>query len=366
MSCFFITASYGDYSVSKYFRALAGELARKDHRVILILAGQRHEVGDRDGNPSILTWPSRRPTKWRDAVFLYSLIKEHRPDCIIGNFAAVNLCVLIGRLCGVPNRIAWYHTITRAIDADSPLPGWKRSLLKLRKRWVYKHATRIIANSAAAANDVQRVYGVPAGKCLTLPCLIPEPGVLNSGENSDKVVCVGRLYPSKGQATLIRAAQRIREAAPNVMIEFIGDGPERQGCEALAASLGVDDCCRFAGTLPLAEALVRVASAAVSVTTSRNEALGLASVEAQSVGTPVVASAVDGITEVVIDGRTGFLVQPGDPDDFAEKIIALLNNPELRKRFGRRAREHFEATFCDRNIARQADVIERMAGRELE
>jgi glycosyltransferase involved in cell wall biosynthesis len=358
MACFFITASYGDNSVFNYFRALADELARRDHRVVLIVAGQRRDVVDRDGNPSVLTWPSARPTKWRDARFLYSLIRERRPDCVVGNFAAVNLCLLVGKLCGVPNRIAWYHSITRALDTDSSLPKWKRALLKLRKRWVYRHATRVIANSAAAAKDVQTVHGVAAAKCMSLPFLLPEPPFRNDGGNADKVVCVGRLYRSKGQATLIRAAGRIRESAPNLTIEFIGDGPERQNYEALAASLGVRDCCNFLGTLPLAEVITRVAAAAVSVTTSQNEALGLASVEAQSVGTPVVASAVDGITEVVLDGETGFLARPDDADAFAEKIVTLLKNDELRRRFGQRARSHFEGTFSNRNIARHADLFE--------
>ncbi len=359
MACFFITASYGDNSVYKYFRALADELARRGHRVLMIVAGQRHDVVDRDSNPSTLTWPSIRPTKWRDAVFLHSLIREHRPDCVIGNFAAVNLCALIGKLCGVPNRIAWYHSMTRAIETDNAAPAWKRSFLRLRKRWVYRQATLIIANSVAAAKDVQNVYGAPADKCVSLPFLIPEPAVRNSGANSEKVVCVGRLYRSKGQATLIRAAKRIRESAPNLKIEFIGDGPERSDYEALAASLGVGDCCSFLGTLPLSEALVRVASAAISVTTSQNEALGLASVEAQAVGTPVVASDVDGLAEVVVDGESGFLARPDDADAFAEKIITLLKDGEMRKRFGLRAREHFETNFSDKNIARHADLFEQ-------
>jgi glycosyltransferase involved in cell wall biosynthesis len=358
MACFFITASYGANSVFNYFRALADELVRREHRVVLVVAGQRHDVVDPDGAPAIFTWPSMRPTKWRDAKFLYSLIRERQPDCVVGNFAAVNLCMLVGRLCGVPNRIAWYHSISRALETDSALPEWKQSLLKFRKRWVYHYATRIIANSAAAAKDIQAVFGVDAGKCMSLPFLLPEPQIRNDNENTDKVVCVGRLYRSKGQATLIRAAKRIRESAPNLTIDFIGDGPERRNYETLAASLGVRECCNFLGTLPLAEALSRVASAAVSVTTSQNEALGLASVEAQSVGTPVVASAVDGITEVVLDGETGFLAPPNDADAFAEKIVTLLKNDELRRHFGQRARAHFEGTFSNRNIARHADLFE--------
>jgi len=124
MAGFFITASYGDTSVFHYYRALADELARRGHRVVLIVGGQRHDVVDRDSNPSILTWPSIRPTKWRDAVSLWSLIAEHKPECVIASFAAVNLCVLVGKLRGVTSRVAWYHSITvraarqRALRAD--------------------------------------------------------------------------------------------------------------------------------------------------------------------------------------------------------------------------------------------------------
>src|SRR5262245_36936780 len=124
MACFFITASYGDNSVFKYFRALAEELARRNNRVVVIVAGQRYDAVDLDSNPSTLTWPSVRPTKWRDGTFLYSLIRERRPDCVIGNFAAVNLCLLLSKVCAVPNRIAWYHSMSSAVDIDNVAPKW--------------------------------------------------------------------------------------------------------------------------------------------------------------------------------------------------------------------------------------------------
>jgi glycosyltransferase involved in cell wall biosynthesis len=361
MSEIFITTSYGDLSISKYFLGLSEELARRGHRITVIVAGQRRDVVNREGNPAFLTWPSQRPTGWRDAAFLYARIRERRPDCIIGNFGAVNWCMLIGGLCGVRRRIAWYHSITRALDADSTAPGWKRALLKLRKRGVYQSATDIIANSAAAARDIQAVYGVPAAKCRTLSYLIPDPPHHNDGNAANLVLCVGRLNRSKGQETLLRAAPRIRQAVPDVTIEFVGDGPERGAYERLAAELGVRDCCRFAGARSLTETLVRQSQAAVSVTTSRSEALGLACIEAQAAGTPVVASAVDGLAEVVRDGDTGYLVPPDDPDALAARVITLLTNPALRRRFGQRAREHFLATFCDRNLSRHADIIEEIA-----
>jgi glycosyltransferase involved in cell wall biosynthesis len=361
MARFFITTSYGDISVPHYFFALAGELVRRGHEVTMLVAGRRYDIEDPTGNPSILTWPSVRPTGWRDARFLYRLIRQRRPDCVVGNFAAVNLCLLVGWLGGVRRRVAWYHTMRQAIDADHAVSNWKRHFQKMRKGLVYRLATHIVANSQAAARDIQRVFGVPSEKCSALPILIPDPPQQNVVRLANKVVCVGRLNPSKGQATLIRALPLIRATCADVIVRFVGDGPERQGYEDLAASLGVADCCQFVGALPLQEALREMASAAVCVSTSQSEAFGLASVEAQGAGTPVVASAVDGIKEVVLDGETGYLAPGGDHAAFADKVSRLLVNQDLRRKFGLRAREHFVANFSNKNIARHADWLEGIA-----
>ena len=105
------------------------------------------------------------------------------------------------------------------------------------------------------------------------------------------------------------------------------------------------------------EALAR---ASVCVVTSKNEAFGYVGAEAQAVGTPVVASEVDGIVEVVLDGETGFLVPPEDAAAFAEKIKVLLLDDALREQFGVNAREHFLKTFSTSNIARHVDHLEQL------
>ena len=98
MSCFVIATLGGGGSLFDYFSALATELASRGHRAIIILDGQHHEAEEPDRNPSILTWPSPRATEWRDARFLHALIARHRPACVVGNFSAVNICTLTGRL----------------------------------------------------------------------------------------------------------------------------------------------------------------------------------------------------------------------------------------------------------------------------
>ena len=104
-----------------------------------------------------------------------------------------------------------------------------------------------------------------------------------------------------------------------------------------------------------------MASASISVAPSRNEAFGLVNIEAQGVGTPVVASAIDGIMETVLDGETGFLVSPGDIEEFTNKIKQLLGNENLREKLGFRARSHFMEKFSiEMNICEHASWFENI------
>jgi hypothetical protein len=103
-----------------------------------------------------------------------------------------------------------------------------------------------------------------------------------------------------------------------------------------------------------------MAAAAVCTAPSRAEAFGLVNVEAQSVGTPVVASRVGGIPEIVRDCVTGYLVPPGDSSALAQAIVRLLKNGEAEQ-FGARAREHFRASFSLENIPRHASTLEELA-----
>ena len=157
---------------------------------------------------------------------------------------------------------------------------------------------------------------------------------------------------------LLRAMPRIRRAVPGAALDLLGDGPERERYEALAAGLGVNDACRFAGAVPFDEVLRRMAAAAVQVSPSLREAFGLVNLEAHSVGTPVVASDVDGIREVVVDGETGVLVPPGDADALADAIVEMLQDEGRRHELGRAARARFEAEFSMDGISAHAEYFE--------
>ena len=361
MKTFFIATIHGGGSVFRYFHALGRELVSRGHRVVMIVDGQAHGETDEQGNPSILTWPSKTPTKWRDAVFLNSLITRYGPSCIISNFSAVNICSLVGWLRRVPARVAWSHTMTRQIEMDTDVSSWKRALLNRRRRMIYRFATQLVANSKAMSMDLQKMFRVSPGKIEIVYFLLPEPPCDLSAHRENMIVYVGRLSRSKGDDVLLRALPRIIGSCPDVTVEFLGKGPEQGNCESTAESLDVLGHCRFRGAVPLETVYERMSSAAIQVSMSIHEAFGLVNLEAHSVGTPAVASDVDGIREVVIDGETGFLFPPGDSDALSDKVIRLLQDDELRARMGRAARLHFERKFSSRHMSSHADCFESLA-----
>ena len=341
-----------------YYRILADELINRGHNVTFLVT--RHQLVSDEPNPIFLSWPSQTATKWRDALFLYTFARRHQPDCLISQFSTVNICMLIGAFTGIPTRVAWYRTLYKQVRADAKRAGWVEHLKLLRKRFVYRFATHIIANSQASAEDVEVVYHLSANKVSVLHNLVSPPEIEHTLRVPNRLVSVGRFTPSKNQQVLVEALSLIREHVPSVHADFYGSGAQRGVCEARAAELGVASLCTFHGHVPLPKVMQALASASVCVVTSRNEAFGYVAAEAQAVGTPVVASEVDGILEVVQDGKTGFLVPPEDAAAFAEKIRVLLLDDALREQFGVNAREHFLSNFSMSNITQHADHLEQL------
>jgi glycosyltransferase involved in cell wall biosynthesis len=362
MPGFIIATIGGGGSLFDYFSALGAELASRGHRVIILLDGQRRDAVNEESNPSILTWPSKRPTGWPDARFLHALIKRNRPSCIIGNFSAVNICTIVGWFHRVPVRIAWSHTAVGQIMQDRMVPQWKFAYLMRRRRYVLKLATHVMAVSEDLVKEQQSAYGVPVDKIHLFRFLLPDPPPPRGTLRPNVVVCASRLHPSKGQDVLIRALALARESCPQAMVEFLGGGPMRGEYESLAASLRVADACRFLGAVPQPEVRERMASAAAVALPSRDDAFPLVSIEAASVGAPVIGSAVGGIKEMIIDGATGFLVPPGEPEALARKIILLLEDGELRRRLGEGARARFDDLFSFKNMPKHADFFENLIG----
>ena len=119
---------------------------------------------------------------------------------------------------------------------------------------------------------------------------------------------------------------------------------------------------RFLGAVEHEDLADYYALADICVVPSRTETFGLVALEAQALGTPVVASAVGGLTEIIADGQTGFLVPERQSQAFADAIARLLDDPELRARMGAAARDRAATFTWDRAVDRMAAIYRRVTG----
>lgn len=366
-SCFFIGTTLNASPVSEHFVALSAELVRRGHRVILITPQRKTRLVDPDSTPAVYTWPSERPTSWRDTLFLRALVRQYRPSVFIANFAAVSLMTTMGWWLGVRRRITWYHTLSEAIRIDSDRPGWLEALLRLRRRMVYRLATEIVPVSEAARRDVMHAYGVPASKCTVFMNDLADPlkgrESLARAARRGEVLCVGRLSRNKGQDVLIRALSILRKRGCAVSVEFVGEGPERTRLQSFARECGVEDLCRFGGQRRHSDVLSQMAEAVLTVLPSRSDNCPLVTIESLAVGTPLIASRVGGLPEIVFDGRNGFLVPPDDPEALAERVARVFSDDALWKALSLGARREFLGRFDSKQaVTLQADWLERLVG----
>ncbi|MFI9587286.1 glycosyltransferase family 4 protein [Streptomyces sp. NPDC052236] len=163
------------------------------------------------------------------------------------------------------------------------------------------------------------------------------------------VVCVSRLVERKGQDTLIRALPAILAKVPDAVLLIVGGGPYDKELRGLARQTGVADSVRFTGPVPWAELPAHFGAGDVFAMPCRTrrggldvEGLGIVYLEASATGLPVVAGDSGGAPDAVLDGETGWVVRGGSPAESAERIVALLEDPQLRRRMGERGREWVE------------------------
>ena len=334
-----IATTWHHSAVAQQFHALAERLHADGVEVHLL--DDRRSDKSPDPAPMVLhRWPgSGRPSGPGALRWAYGLLCDLRPSAVIANFAGVAPLGPAAWAARVPTRLAWFHTSISGNQLDRGRSlGTQVGLA--RRRLVHACYTDVVAVSAAAAAELD-AEGGRRGR----PTLVQHNAVADGVQRAHPagpdapIVCVGRFEPSKGQDVLLRAAAALPEPRRVVLL---GGGSQRAALEALAEELelSVD----LPGFLGPAEVRAEMAGAAVVVVPSRAEGFGMVAVEGLAAGVPVIASAVGGLAEVVLDGRTGALVRPDDPDALVRALHEALE-PDRNAELGRAAREDYLARF---------------------
>lgn len=303
-----------------------------------------------------------RQSRWQAYRFasLAPLLWRERFDILHTHKFGSNLWgTVIGRACRVPVIVAQEHSWSYH---GNPLRIW------LDRHVVSQLATRFVAVSRADASAMVRIEGVPAEKVVVLPSAsyIPPPPSsrpvreeLSLSEEVPVVATACVLRPEKAVTLLLEAFAAVLRDLPAAHLLIAGDGPCRAELEKQARQLRIDSGVHFLGYREDVVSVLRAAD--VAVLSSHREGTPLLVAECMAAGTPLVASAVGGIPDMVRDGETGVLVPPQDAAALQKALLRLLRDPAGRERLANRASGQLANYTIDAVAARYGKLYQQLA-----
>jgi len=367
-------------------RALVGACEGECRVQILCFGEQRVERGGLHvlGVRPPVALPARDP---RHAKLFATLLQDLVMSGTLGDIDVVHCHTWYTHLAGC--LVKQLHDVPLVLTTHSlePHRPWKAEQLGTAynvstwiERTAYRNADGVVAVSDAMREDVRELYGVPRDRVRVIHngidlerfAPIENAAVLRKyGIDPDRpyVLFVGRITRQKGIIHLVHAIRHLRSDAQVVLCAGAPDtteiAVEMTGAVAEAQAAGTHDVVWVREMVPVDDLVPIYTHAFVFVCPSVYEPFGIINLEAMACETPVVASAVGGIPEVVQHGETGFLVpfdakpdgEPIDPEQFsrdlASEIDRVLADDDLRRAMGRNARARVEHHFGWSAIARQ-------------
>jgi colanic acid/amylovoran biosynthesis glycosyltransferase len=177
-----------------------------------------------------------------------------------------------------------------------------------------------------------------------------------------RLLYTGRLSAAKGLPILFQALQQVVLQHPDLVLTLVGDGPDRKALEALAIELKLTPHIKFVGYQSQHAVCQYLQNTDIFVLPSFSEGLPVALMEALAAGVPVITTPIAGISELVEHGINGYLVPPGAVEPLAQRIVQLLNDPNLRQQLGQEGRFKVEQEF---NLAQEVSWLKQIMSKAL-
>jgi glycosyltransferase involved in cell wall biosynthesis len=303
-----------------------------------------------------------RPYQIWQAARFGNILRREKIDIVHSHLFNASLAASpVGRLYDVPTIIETTHV----------REAWRRGWLKgtyAIDRLVGRCIDRYIAVSEANAKYLIEEKKLPANKVhvihngCDLKKFVPDrkaPRGLKKSlgflEDDPVVVVLGRLEPQKGHHFLLHAHARVLQEVPGVRLVCVGTGALDEQLRSQCNRLQIQDSVRFVGYQ--SNVADWIALADITVLPSLFEGLPLVAIESLAAQRCVVATAVDGTTEVVINEQTGLTVPPGRVQELADAIVRLLRNTELRHRLACAGRQRVLDHFSQEQQIRKTEEL---------
>ena len=361
----------------KYVKDLSLELLSRGHEVTVITNNVPKEAGA----------PSKENMEGLDVIrldamnFIYLPVSFKFNLSMLKGFDLVHShCPAFGFTRAIRNRLRAPHIVTYHCDTTisenflgRKMPKWLiksvEELTNMYARWVLPKVDVIIntTESYASTSPVMKKLphkAVPIGIHYELfDASRQKQGITEASRDRKKVLFLGRFASNKGIDYLVRAIPAVLKEVPDAKFVLCGDGEEKPHIEEFIDKVGVRSHIEFRGKVNLDEMVQLYSTAAMYVFPSINrlEAFGIVQLEAMSCSTPVIASNIPGVNNVMEEGKSGLLVEPRDIEGLSAAIIKLLKDPDLARSMGVRGRQLVETKYNWKTIGDQIEAIYQQA-----
>jgi phosphatidylinositol alpha-1,6-mannosyltransferase len=261
-----------------------------------------------------------------------------------------------------------YIVFTHAMDITYPQKYPRKKILMQK---ILNSAEKIITVSRYTKYEIYKLLDNRSQRKIEIitpaPNITPNQFSIFNSQFSNKdekiILSVGRLVARKGYDTVIKSLSLVLNKIPNIKYIIIGNGSYKETLQKLAQKLELQDRIEFKENLSDEQVAQYYNACDVFIMPSREtsdrdvEGFGLVYLEANSFGKPVIAGKSGGVEDAVIDGQTGFLVEPEDVNMVAESLIKILSNKDLAEKLGQQGRLRVEREFSWFHKARQLEKI---------
>lgn len=273
---------------------------------------------------------------------LRKVLKQFQPDILHAHY--ISSYGFIGALANYKK--AFYVSVWGRDIFQFPLLG---SINKKIVDFTLKRADVICSTSHIMAEETnkytdKKIHVTPFGVDLEK---FKPLSVVKEKEEEIVIGTVKALSDKYGIGDLIKAFASIHAKNKNTKLLIVGDGPQRDEYEQLAQQLGIQHATSFTGRVPndVVPNYINGMDIFAVPSTEDSESFGVAAVESMACGVPVVVSNVGGLPEVILEGKTGYVVPKENPKELAAAIELLMNDKDERKKMGQAGIEHVKAHY---------------------
>jgi len=291
----------------------------------------------------------------KDMRALFSIgrhIREIEPDLVHAHSSKAGL---LGRLAAKLRGVPSVFTAHGWAFTDGVSKKQKAIAIPL-ERIAGKFASKIITVSEYDKRLAMKYRIVPEEKIKTVWNGVPDTNWrVEEVAGLPKLIMVARFARPKDHFTLLDALAGMKERGWS--LDLVGSGPGLDEVRAMSRELGIGHRVNFLGALDPVEVEKLLSNSSIFILSSRWEGLPLVIIEAMRAGIPVVATNVGGVSEAVVDGKTGYLVAAGDARGLRSKLVKLMNSQDLRRRMGEAGRARYEKYFTVERMLQETNKI---------